>query len=149
MQFCECMKSHGFGHFKGRNNKVRVLYLNQDVKKKKSGRRKILLLSTAPPAAPLSPPRRQPAAVCCQFLWSLERDSLLHLQGSSMHFLFLPPTVQVRHAVLNFALCVQPSDKEVLIPRAASFFPLWLCLALSLSLFALSIELTFDCELLL
>ena len=34
VQFCECMKSHGFGHFKGKNNKVCELYLNQDVKKK-------------------------------------------------------------------------------------------------------------------
>ena len=97
------------------------------------------------PAASL--PGGSQQAVCCQFLWSLERDSLLHLQGSSVHFLFLPPTVQARHAVLNFVLCVQPSNMEVLIPRAASFFCLWLCLALSF--FALSIELTFDCELLL
>ena len=108
---------------------------------KKIGRRKILLLPTA------SLPGGSQQAVCCQFLWSLERDSLLHLQGSSVHFLFLPPTVQARHAVLNFVLCVQPSNMEVLIPRAASFFCLWLCLALSF--FALSIELTFDCELLL
>ena len=121
VQFYECMESHGFGHFKGKNNKVCELYLNQDVKKK-SGRRKILLL----PAASL--PGGSQQAVCCQFLWSLERDSLLHLQGSSVHFLFLPPTVQARHAVLNFVLCVQPSNMEVLIPRAASFFCLWLCL---------------------
>ena len=131
VQFCECMKSHGFGHFKGKNNKVCELYLNQDVKK---NWKKNFASPPPPPNPAASPPRRQPAAVCCQFLWSLERDSLLHLQGSSVHFLFLPPTVQVRHAVLNFAFCVQPSKEEVLIPRAASFFCLWLCLALSLSL---------------
>lgn len=37
VQFYECMESHGFGHFKGKNNKVRELYLNQDVKKKVEG----------------------------------------------------------------------------------------------------------------
>ena len=33
VQFCECMKSHGFGHFKGKKNKVCELY--QDVKKER------------------------------------------------------------------------------------------------------------------
>ena len=67
VQFCECMKSHGFGHFKGKKNKVCELY--QDVKKKKWKEKIFASLPPCPPWPPLPGGSQQPSVASFSGLW--------------------------------------------------------------------------------